>query len=238
MKQNWNDSWLFTKDKTLSVTDWEAISLPHTWNAKDGQDGGNDYYRGTLATHHDGGYSTFRANITGFLQEENEILVAVDNAPNDRVYPQMADFTFYGGLYRDVNLICVPKAHFDLDYYGGPGITVTPIVEGDKANVEVVGYFTGLAGHERVTYIIKDGEQVVAEKTVAATEGKADFVIEKVHLWNGRKDPFLYTLEAVLTDGEKELDARTYGCYYCSSRYVPWYARRNNSRDCFVPIIL
>ena len=249
MKQNWNDSWLFTKDKTLSVTDWEAISLPHTWNAKDGQDGGNDYYRGTcyymkklalsecdgeevylefeganssadvyvngtLATHHDGGYSTFRANITGFLQEENEILVAVDNAPNDRVYPQMADFTFYGGLYRDVNLICVPKAHFDLDYYGGPGITVTPIVEGDKANVEVVGYFTGLAGHENVTYIIKDGDQIVAEKTVAATEGKADFAIENVHLWNGRKDPFLYTLEAVLTDGEKELDARTvkFGC--------------------------
>ena len=249
MKSNWNDSWLFTKDKTLSVTDWEAISLPHTWNAKDGQDGGNDYYRGTcyymkklalsecdgeevylefeganssadvyvngtLATHHDGGYSTFRANITGFLQEENEILVAVDNAPNDRVYPQMADFTFYGGLYRDVNLICVPKAHFDLDYYGGPGITVTPIVEGDKANVEVVGYFTGLAGHENVTYIIKDGDQIVAEKTVAATEGKADFAIENVHLWNGRKDPFLYTLEAVLTDGEKELDARTvkFGC--------------------------
>ncbi len=249
MKLNWNDSWLFTKDKTLSVADWEAVSLPHTWNAKDGQDGGNDYYRGTcyytkklalsecngeevylefeganssadvyvngeLAVHHDGGYSTFRANITGFLKEENEILVAVDNAPNDRVYPQMADFTFYGGLYRDVNLICVPKAHFDLDYYGGPGITVTPIVEGDNANVEVQGYFTGLAGHENVTYIIKDGEQVVAEKTVAAAEGKADFVIENVHLWNGRKDPFLYTLEAVLTDGEKELDERTvkFGC--------------------------
>ena len=252
MEFNWNDAWLFSKDKSALTTDWEAVNLPHTWNAKDGQDGGNDYYRGTcyytkklalsdcgdaeevylefeganssadvyvngnIAVHHDGGYSTFRANITPFLKEENEILVAVDNAPNDRVYPQMADFTFYGGIYRDVNVICVPKAHFDLDYYGGPGITVTPVVEGTNANVEVKSYFTGLAGNENVKYVIKDSETVVAETTVPAADGKADFVIENAHLWNGRKDPFLYTLEAVLLDGGKELDARCvkFGCRY------------------------
>ena len=174
------------------------------------------YVNGKLAVHHDGGYSTFRANITELLDGDNEILVAVDNAPNDRVYPQMADFTFYGGIYRDVNIICVPKAHFDLDYYGGPGITVTPIVDGANANVEVQGYFTGLAGTETVTYIIKDGDTVLAEATVEAADGKSNFVIENVHLWNGRKDPFLYTLEAVLSDGEKALDDRTvrFGCRY------------------------
>jgi len=252
MKFNWNDSWLFTKDKTLNRADWDAVTLPHSWNAEDGQDGGNDYYRGTcyytktlalsecqgaeqvyiefeganssadvyvngeLAVHHDGGYSTFRANITDLLKEENEILVEVDNAPNDRVYPQMADFTFYGGIYRNVNIICVPKAHFDLDYYGGPGITVTPVVEGANANVAVQAYFTGLKGTETVTYKIKDGDEVVAEKVVVAEDGKADFVIENAHLWNGRKDPFLYTLEAVLCDGEKELDTRSvrFGCRY------------------------
>ena len=133
--------------------------LVNIWNAVDGQDGGNDYYRGTcyytkklalancqgaeqvyiefeganssadvyvngkLAVHHDGGYSTFRANITDLLTEESEIVVTVDNSPNDYVYPQMADFTFYGGIYRDVNIICVPKAHFDLDFWGGPDLT-------------------------------------------------------------------------------------------------------------------
>jgi len=260
MKFIWNDSWLFTKDAALvsdthaalNAADWESVNLPHTWNAIDGQDGGNDYYRatcyytkklalaecqgaeevyiefeganssadvyvnGTLAAHHDGGYSTFRANITSLLKEENEIVVAVDNAPNDYVYPQMADFTFYGGLYRNVNIICVPKAHFDLDFWGGPGIQVTPVVEGADAKVAVIGYFTGLTGSETVKYVIKDGEAVVAEACVAAADGKADFVIENVHLWNGRKDPFLYTLEAVLVDGEKELDARTvkFGCRY------------------------
>ena len=260
MKFNWNDSWLFTKDAALvsdahaalNTADWENVNLPHTWNAIDGQDGGNDYYRatcyytkklaladcqgaeevyiefeganssadvyvnGALAVHHDGGYSTFRANITSLLKEENEIVVAVDNAPNDYVYPQMADFTFYGGLYRNVNIICVPKAHFDLDFWGGPGIQVTPVVDGANANVDVIGYFTGLTGTETVTYTVKDGDTVVAETCVAASEGKASFVIENVHLWNGRKDPFLYTLEAVLADGEKELDCRTvkFGCRF------------------------
>jgi len=252
MKYIWNDAWLFAKDKALPRTEWESVNLPHTWNAKDGQDGGNDYYRGTcyytkqlalsdcegadevylefeganssadvyvngeLAVHHDGGYSTFRANITKMLKEENEILVAVDNAPNDRVYPQVADFTFYGGLYRNVNLICVSKAHFDLDYFGGPGITVTPVVDGANANVAVQGYFTGLAGNETVTYTIKDGDAVISEATVGAAEGNADFVIENAHLWNGRKDPHLYTLEATLADGERELDTREvkFGCRY------------------------
>ena len=260
MKFNWNDAWLFTKEASL-ITDnrtilkeaeWESVTLPHTWNAKDGQDGGNDYYRGTcyyakklalsdykgaeqvyiefeganssadvyvngkLAVHHDGGYSTFRANITKLLEEENTVVVAVDNSANDYVYPQMADFTFYGGLYRDVNIICVPNAHFDLDYFGGPGITVTPVVDGKNANVAVVGYFTGLAGSETVKYTIMDGATVIAEATVNASEGKADFVIENAHLWNGRKDPFLYTLEAVLFDGGKELESRTvrFGCRY------------------------
>ena len=260
MKFNWNNSWLFTKNAALvsenhtalNTADWEAVNLPHTWNAVDGQDGGNDYYRGTcyytkklaladcqgaeeiymefeganssadvyvngkLAVHHDGGYSTFRANITDLITEESEIVVAVDNAPNDYVYPQMADFTFYGGLYRDVNIICVPKAHFDLDFWGGPGIQVTPVVNGSDANVEVIGYFTGLSGNETVTYTIKDGDAVITEVTIAATDGKANFLIENCHLWNGLKDPFLYTLEASLLDGDKELDSRLvkFGCRF------------------------
>ena len=258
-KINWNESWLFTKDaslvqdnKAVCADGWESVNLPHTWNGKDGQDGGSDYYRstcwytkklckclyegaeevyiefeganssadvyvnGTLAVHHDGGYSTFRANITELLTEETEILVAVDNAPNDRVYPQMADFTFYGGIYRNVNILCVPKARFDLDYFGGPGVVVTPVVEGADAKVDVTAYFTGLKGCETVKFAVKDGDSVIAENTVCAAEGKTSFVIENAHLWNGRKDPFLYTLEAQLLDGEKELDSRTvrFGCRY------------------------
>ncbi len=260
MKFIWNDAWLFTKDASLvennktvlNKEQWEAVNLPHTWNAIDGQDGGNDYYRATcyyakklnkselakgqevyiefeganssadvyvngqLAVHHDGGYSTFRANITSLIEEENDIVVAVDNAPNDRVYPQMADFTFYGGLYRNVNIICVPATHFDLDYYGGPGVTVTPIVEGTDAKVNMTAYVSNLQGGETVHFTVKDGETVVAESVVPADKASADVVIENVHLWHGRKDPFLYTLEAVLVRGEEKLDERCvrFGCRF------------------------
>ena len=79
----------------------------------------------------------FYSKYVPVLKEENRIVIAVDNAANDRVYPQMADFTFYGGLYRDVNIICVSESHFDLEYYGGPGIMVTPKVDGENAKVEI-----------------------------------------------------------------------------------------------------
>jgi len=141
---NLNANWLFVKDTTdISRRDGETVQLPHSWNAMDGQDGGNDYFRGSClyaktvkkadlpaadcyylefcganssadvyvnaqkVAHHDGGYSTWRVNLTGLLTEETEIAVIVDNAPNETVYPQMADFTFYGGLFRNVDLIAV-----------------------------------------------------------------------------------------------------------------------------------
>ena len=160
---NLNEKWLFVKD-TADITSREGdtVNLPHTWNAIDGQDGGNDYFRGACLyaktlkkadlpeadcyylelrganssadvyvggeklAHHDGGYSTWRVDLTNKLTDETTLAIVVDNSPNDTVYPQMADFTFYGGLYRGVNLIAVNKAHFALDYYGGNGLKITP----------------------------------------------------------------------------------------------------------------
>ena len=86
------------------------------------------YVNGTEAIYHEGGYSCFRSDVTDLCKAEGEnlLVVACSNIANDFVYPQNADFTFYGGLYRGVNIISVPNAHFDLEYYGGPGIMVTP----------------------------------------------------------------------------------------------------------------
>ena len=71
------------------------------------------YVNGKKYAHHDGGYSTWRADITAEIGPKTMIVLAVDNAPNDTVYPQVADFTFYGGLYRNVNIIAVSESHFD-----------------------------------------------------------------------------------------------------------------------------
>lgn len=244
MKTNINLGWEFFKDLAAAG---EKVDLPHTWNGKDGQDGGNDYYRGTCwykktiskaectgpvtylefeganssadvkingkdVCHHDGGYSTFRVNITDYLEDENEICVAVDNAPNDRVYPQMADFTFYGGLYRDVNLYNVPETRFDLDYLGGPAVAVTPVKNGSDFDVTVDCYVTNPAG--TMTIKIVDKGEVIAETTVdAEAKTTAQFTIKDAHLWHGRKDPYLYTVVAELSSGDKRevrFGCRTY----------------------------
>ena len=250
---NINRKWAFTKQTTEipSKIDpkWDFVSLPHSWNALDGQDGGNDYYRGTAIyakeldkedlpeaeryyieinganssadlyvngkkyAHHDGGYSTWRCDITQEIGQKTMLVLAVDNAPNETVYPQMADFTFYGGLYRDVNIIGVSESHFDLDCYGGPGIKVTPTIDGKNANVEVEVFLTNAKMGQYLQYTILDADgNTVAN--VATDDTKIDVTIENVHLWNGRKDPYLYTAEVNLVEDKEILDniSTRFGC--------------------------
>lgn len=248
--KNFNTEWNFKKGDEASV----LVTLPHTWNAIDGQDGGNDYFRGTCTyrkkfvkpelnagdlvylefngvnsssevlvngeccVKHDGGYSSFRVDITNCLQEANEIEVKVDNASNDRVYPQRADFTFYGGIYRDVNLIIVPKQHFDLDYYGGPGLKVTPDIKGNDAFVLMEAYFVGDA--EKVRFTIEGVDTVVCESDDIVTLHHNKKLVSKsikipnVRLWNGRMDPYLYEAKAELMVREEVIDevGASFGC--------------------------
>ena len=165
-----------------------------------------------LAEHH-GGYSTWRVNLTDELTDETLIEIDVDNSPNDRVYPQMADFTFYGGIYRDVNLICVPESHFDLDYYGTPGIKVTPEIKGADAEVEIEVYLTDKKASQKIRYTVLDAEGTEIASKITDDDDE-DFEIKNVHLWNGRKDPYLYTAKAELLDGDEVLDtvSARFGC--------------------------
>ena len=242
--QKITEDWTFIyHDNTRTVLD-----LPHTWNAVDGQDGGNDYWRGTccyekkfkkpefdaekelvyLQFHgvnasarvilngkevctHDGGYSTFRGDVTGLLEAENEMLVYVDNSVNTKVYPQKADFTFYGGIYREVELLTVSKAHFDLDYFGGTGMKVTPEVEGKDAKILVETWNNTENGEVKVTLFDAEGN-IVAE----GYGEKTTLHVTDVHLWNGVNDPYLYSVHAQLwVDGELADEIET----SCGVRY-------------------
>ena len=250
---NINQGWTFTKEASAIPaslpSDWEEVSLPHSWNAVDGQDGGADYFRGTChyarylnkadlpesdryylevrganssadvhlngkhLAHHDGGYSTWRVDITDTLLDENLLVIAVDNAPNSTVYPQVADFTFYGGLYRDVNIIAVSESHFNLDYYGGPGIKVTPVMEGADAKVNVEVFVDNKKDSQKVRYRLlnAEGKEIAVHETPA---NKLNFNIKNAHLWHGRKDPYLYSVKAELVEGETVLDSVStrFGC--------------------------
>ncbi len=166
----------------------------------------------SLATHH-GGYSTWRVDLTDALQYNNLLVIRVNNAENDTVYPQMADFTFYGGIYRDVNIIAVSQSHFDLSYYGAPGIQITPIMDGDNANVDVQVYLIDTKMGQTVRYHILDAQgNVVACKE--SNDDKVSFVIENAHKWHGRKDPYLYTAKAELLEDGQVLDnvSARFGC--------------------------
>ena len=242
-KTLFNNDYYFTKDLidlgNIDLSGCEKVELPHTWNRDDGQDGGNDYYRGKcyyvkqfkkpelddeelwiqfdgvamsaevylngklLATHQ-GGYSTFRVNLTEELEEDNLLVVSVDNDRNQTVYPQSADFTFYGGIYRDVYLLTVPKLHFQLGHYGSDAVKVTPVIEGKDAKVTVEAWLEN--GDSTVTF-----ETAGQSKEVTSQDGyaKAEFFIENVHLWDGIEDPYLYELKVSIPGDERCV---SYGC--------------------------
>ncbi|MCH4031559.1 MAG: glycoside hydrolase family 2 protein [Lachnospiraceae bacterium] len=249
-KLSWNTGWYFAK--TSEIPDgipegWESVTLPHTWNAKDGQDGGDDYWRGTACyvkafekpdltdggravlelegaamtasvylngvklARHEGGYAAFRVDLTDHLNNTGNLLcVLVDNGKNDRVYPQKADFTFYGGLYRSVSLILVPADHFELIKDGTPGIRVTTDVslEERRACVKAEAW---TCGGDCVTFAIAD-QSVTCP--VADGYACAKLTLTDVRLWNGKADPYLYTASArLIKDGvcQDEVSVR-FGC--------------------------
>lgn len=249
-----HEDYIFQKE---GVT--ELVTLPHTWNAIDGQSA-SDYYRGSCTytkefpkpelieqqqlyleingansnskvifnkkelAYHEGGYSTYRVNLTEALQEENELTIEVDNRANDSVYPQKADFTFYGGLYRDVKLLTVSKNHFDLDYYGGKGFYITPELKENHANIRFDAYVKGVAEQiivsvselGEITLEPGDWEQqsLYSENTEGLQYFTGSVVIENPHLWNGLEDPFLYEATAKLIVNGEEVDqvSSKFGC--------------------------
>ena len=221
------------------------VALPHTWNALDGQDGGNDYWRGIgtyqidlpdptpgkkqyiefqganhvatvycngreLGTHK-GGFSTFRFELTdAMLPSGNVLSVAVTNAKSD-IYPQNADFTFYGGLYRDVNFIEVAPAHFDLLKDGTAGVFVTPHCSGTTR----VDLFPVNACGGIVHVVLKDaeGNVVASGEADASAHTTLKLNVKQPHLWHGMEDPYCYTCEASILMGEEVSDTVvvTYG---------------------------
>ncbi len=160
------------------------------------------YVNGKEAIYHEGGYSTFRADVTELCVEEgdNLLVVACDNSNKSNVYPQSADFTFYGGLYRGVNLISVPNTHFDLDYFGGPGLRVTPkpCSECGGAKFELESWVTNPDENFTVMYSIEDAAgNEVACAVRPADDTKVIVAVPGARRWSV-DDPYLYTVTATL----------------------------------------
>lgn len=225
-----NDGWLFK----IANKEEEKVNLPHSWNGKDGQDGGNDYLRdvgeykknfsfkkkdsedvylifnavnslcdvylnGEHIIHHEGGYSTFGALVTDKLKEENELIVKADNKEYSRIYPLAADFTFYGGIYRDVKLLTMPKSHFEFNDDMSSPLKCDVTIK-DKKGILNVKAKANTNDSITIELLDKDGN------VVASGKPNEDIILSNPHLWDGLNDPYLYTVKGKMEKDGQILD--------------------------------
>ncbi|WP_342562252.1 glycoside hydrolase family 2 TIM barrel-domain containing protein [Paenibacillus sp. FSL R7-0345] len=170
------------------------------------------YLNGMHIGQHRGGYSAFRFDLTAYLQfgAPNLLAVKVDNSALEDVYPLRADFTFYGGIYRDVNLIILNPVHIDLLDHGSAGVYV--VQEKVTAEAAQLRIHTRIAndspeeGKTRLWVELLDKAGAVAgvsgaEVKLAAGDTSAvdlAITIPKPLLWDAVPDAHLYQAKVSL----------------------------------------
>lgn len=178
------------------------------------------YVNGHYVLQHSGGYTAFAANITKWVHfgETNLIAVRVDNSFNADIPPLTADFTFFGGIYRDVWMILTNPVHIAVNDYASPGIFIhTSDVSDQNASVNIAAVLVNNSNeNQTVTMknIVTDGkEQIVtqgAEKISIPAHEKRTIsavlpVIKNPHLWSP-KNPYLYSVKTILEMKGKVVD--------------------------------
>ena len=165
------------------------------------------YVNGRKAAEHEGGFSAFRAEITDLCGAgENLLAINVSNEYRSHVYPQHADFTFYGGLYRGVRLISAPAVHFDLDDYGGPGITVNARPEKNCAVFDLQARVTGAEDNYTVLWTVLDPDGREAAGGLRPSGHPAlSLTVPDARLWSP-DSPALYTVLAQLIRRNEVVD--------------------------------
>ena len=150
---------------------------------------------------HEGGYSAFWTDLTGMSEKGGKLEISVDNSPNEAVYPTMADFTFYGGLYRGVNLLVCHEKHF-LPTSNGVGIWATAYKRDDGWELVITFETSASAKGDEVSFILKDrdGKEVGSAKAKGGA-GRAVIKVGSPRLWDV-DDPYLYTLVGSIEGGD------------------------------------
>lgn len=235
---NFSKDYIESKDNKVKMLSVEQVTVPHTWNNKDGQEGDDKYYRGRcvyqtvfsidkseknknvyveffgsstltsvivnghFAGNHFGGFTSFRYDVTEFIDfgsENNVLTVFVANNETNLVYPKKMDIATFGGLYRNVNFLFKNKSHFDLSDHGSYGLYIdTSVAEGKGvANMSVI---VKPESHDlkyklKYSFFDKDGKVIHSEEKESTNKDHlwSQHIIEKPNLWEGRKNPYLYS---------------------------------------------
>lgn len=175
------------------------------------------YLNGQFVGEHKGGYTRFCFDITPHLRygQENLFAIYVNNVYNPNIPPLSADFTFFGGIYRDVYLQFMNPVHIATNDYASSGVYIrTPEVNNSAASVEITTLLTNDMSQPteiRVENIIcdADGKEVKktqAEVKLAAGETKTDISkkikIDSPRLWD-IDDPYRYMVYTRILDKRK-----------------------------------
>jgi beta-galactosidase len=182
------------------------------------------YANGILLGEHRGGYARFRFNATAALKvgQDNVIAVKVTNASDPGIAPQTADFSFDGGIYRNVSLYAVDPLQIRMLDFAGPGIYLRQrSVTAASATVDVTSkLFNNLDTAKTVSVraVVADATGNVAADVTrtgvnipahAETDIVQTVTIANPHRWDGLADPYLYNANVELSDGTKVTDVVT-----------------------------
>lgn len=175
------------------------------------------YLNGQFVGEHKGGYTRFCFDITSHLRygQENLFAIYVNNVYNPNIPPLSADFTFFGGIYRDVYLQFMNPVHIATNDYASSGVYIrTPEVNNSAALIEITTLLTNNTlqpAEIRVENIIcdADGREVKkthAEVKLASGETKTDISkkikIDSPRLWD-IDDPYRYMVYTRILDKKK-----------------------------------
>lgn len=168
---------------------------------------------------HRGGYGAFVFEITREVTygAVNKLLVRVNNALQLDIMPLVGDFNFYGGIYRDVNLLITDDICISPLDYASPGVyLVQEEVTKEKARVKAKVILSNAAVSAKPVEVqvkIYEGDRLVHQQAMPANMEPSctqavelPFTIRNPRLWNGRKDPFTYRTEVTLLSHGKEID--------------------------------
>ncbi|MFW6676867.1 glycoside hydrolase family 2 protein [Lacrimispora sp. AGF001] len=213
--------------ETLSGKGSLKVTLPHTWYTDEDQYQGLAVYRKLLTVskewqkvflefegadqhckvfvneiligEHRGAYSCFRVELPDSVLAEKELCleVYVSNAQNQTISPIFGDFTIFGGLYRNVNLLITEKEHFDYLYYGTNGIIASTSLEGGNGLLEIDSHAIAPEG-AIIRYDVLEEDGTVAAQASGPANETVRFQIPHPYLWNGKGEGRLYLLRAAL----------------------------------------
>ena len=178
------------------------------------------FLNGKWVGEHRGGYSAFVFELTNGIKwgTHNELLVRVNNAEDLSVMPLVGDFNFYGGIYRDVELIATDEACISPMYYGSPGVFLTTeTVSERQARISLRTILSNRLDDVRDAVlkwrVTANGSEVTAGEKNITLQARAEeqseksvFTIDRPRLWDGRRDPFLYDVDVSLWIDGREVD--------------------------------